>query len=108
MLKQSYSILEQDEEAAIKHKKQVLKIDKLLAEIFIYNRSDVKSAQVVLNDMKRLISKDSIYNLRMSMKYYQLQADFHKILLRDASMSKYFIDQADNIKVQLKVIGIPF
>lgn len=107
LLKQSYNILGQDESNAIKYKQEVLKINKLLAKIFIYNRKDVKSAQVVLNEMKKLISKETIFGIKMTMSYYKLQADFHKFLLKDVSMSKYFVDQADNVKVQLKVIGIP-
>jgi len=84
-----------------------LRIEKLLVKIFIYDRKDAKSAQIIFNDMKRLVSKDSIFNLKMTLRYFQLQADLHKFLLKDDSLAKYFVDQAQNVKMQLKVIGVP-
>ncbi len=107
LCKQAFGILGDDEKTDRKYKKRILRIEKLLVKIFIYDRKDAKSAQIIFNDMKRLVSKDSIFNLKMTLRYFQLQADLHKFLLKDDSLAKYFVDQAQNVKMQLKVIGVP-
>lgn len=107
LLKQALNLPGLDENTIQQHKKQILKINKLLAKIFIYFRKDAKNAHLVLDNMKKLLTSDTLFNLKMMYKYYQMMADFHKFLLKDENMSNYFLDQAINIKNQLNVIGVP-
>jgi len=107
LLKEALSLPGLDEKTIRQYKKRILKINKELAKIFIYYRKDEKNALIVLNNIKKLITKDSIFNLKMMLTFYQMMADFHKIILKDENMSNYFLDQVLDIKNQLNVIGVP-
>ncbi|MFX1238713.1 MAG: tetratricopeptide repeat protein [Promethearchaeota archaeon] len=88
------------------HQHKVIEILIELASMHIYHRKNKNKAAHYLEEIEKRISLNTIRDMQLSAKWNILMSDYYKLLLKKADSAAYYIEQARNLKFQLKEIGV--
>ena len=76
-----------------------------LAEFYVHHRKDTKKAFYCLNTIKSYLSKKNLSGIKKTLRWNLLMSDYYKFLVKSEEY-KAFFTQSENLRNQLRAIGI--
>jgi tetratricopeptide (TPR) repeat protein len=102
LLKKAFESLKSFDE---KHISILIELFLELAEFYVHHRKDTKKAFYFLDTIKPYLSKKNLLGIKKTLRWNLLMSDYYKFLVKSEEY-KAFFTQSENLRNQLRAIGI--